>query len=66
MGKKFRWIDAIRTMSDEELVPYLIKEEFTFKDGSYWKSPSGKKCDRYDLAWDDCLEWLNSKYDGKE
>lgn len=66
MGKRFRWIDAIRTMSIEELASYLIKEDFTFKDGIYWKSPSGEKFDYYDLALEDCIKWLNSKYDGKE
>lgn len=66
MGKKFRWLDAIRSMSVDELASYLVKEEFTFKDGSWWKSPSAKKFDYYDEALDDCIKWLNSKYDGKE
>lgn len=66
MGKKFRWIDAFRSMSVEDLASYLVKEEFTFVDGAWWKSPSGKKFDYYDTAIEDCIEWLNSKYDGKE
>lgn len=66
MGKKFRWIDAIRTMSVDDLAPYLVKEGFSFKDGEWCTSPSGNKFDYYDDALEDCINWLNSKYDGRE
>jgi len=63
MGKKFRWIDAIRVMSVDDLAPYLVKEGFSFKDGEWCTSPSGNKFDYYDDALEDCTNWLNSKYE---
>lgn len=64
-NKKLRWLDAIRLMSVDELAPYLVKEEFTFRDGTWWKSPSGNQFDYYDDALEDCIKWLNSKYEPK-
>lgn len=64
-NKKLRWLDAIRLMSVDELAPYFVKEEFTFKDGTWWKSPSGNKFDYYDDALEDCIKWLNSRYESK-
>lgn len=63
MGKKFRWIDAIRVMSVDDLAPYLVKEGFSFKDGEWCTSLSGNKFDYYDDALEDCTNWLNSKYE---
>lgn len=66
MGRKFRWLDAIRAMSVDDLSHYLVKECFNFHDGTWWSSPSGNKFDYYDDALEDCIQWLNSKYDGRE
>lgn len=61
-----RNIDIIRQMSLEELAPLLIKDETREFDDPCFTSPSNKRFYDEEGAIEDCIEWLDSEYNGGE
>lgn len=61
-----RNIDRIRAMSVDELVPFLIRTDYTIDEDSRWYqdvyiSPDGTMHYFYEDAVETTIEWLNKE-----
>ena len=60
-----RWImrniDRLRSMSLEEIAPYLVYRTMINKS-EVWYSPSGYTFSNQDAAIENCIHWLDKEY----
>ena len=54
-------IDRFRSMSLEEIAPYLVHRTMINKS-EVWYSPSGYIFENYDAAIENCIHWLDKEY----
>lgn len=56
-----RNVDRLRSMSLEELAPYLICKVIVGEE-AIWHSPGGYTFTNYDAAIENCIHWLDKEY----
>lgn len=56
-----RNIDRLRTMSLEEIAPYLVHRT-VINESEVWCSPSGYTFSNKDAAIENCIHWLDKEY----
>ena len=56
-----RNIDRLRSMSLEEIAPYLVYRTMINKS-EVWYSPSGYTFSNQDAAIENCINWLDKEY----
>ena len=56
-----RNIDRLRSMSLEEIAPYLVYRTMINKS-EVWYSPSGYTFSNKDAAIENCIHWLDKEY----
>ena len=56
-----RNIDRLRSMSLEEIAPYLVYRTMINKS-EVWYSPSGNTFSNQDAAIENCIHWLDKEY----